>query len=197
MAETFAEITERLAAFIERQHVFFVATAPPGGDGHVNVSPKGLDTFRILGPTTVAYLDLTGSGIETVSHLRDNGRICVMFCAFEGPAQILRLHGRGEVLEAGTPTFDELYPLFPPRDHARAVVRVQVERVATSCGFAVPLLDYRADREVLDKYWARRAGEVLGYREEMNRRSIDGLPGLAGEIVYPGESATSSPPSSS
>jgi hypothetical protein len=105
VAETFFEITEKLAAFIERQHVFFVATAPSGDDGHVNVSPKGLDTFRILEPTSVAYLDLTGSGIETVSHLRDNGRICIMFCAFEGSAQILRLHGRGEVLEAGTPAF--------------------------------------------------------------------------------------------
>lgn len=187
MAETFFEITEKLAAFIERQHVFFVATAPSGDDGHVNVSPKGLDTFRILEPTSVAYLDLTGSGIETVSHLRDNGRICIMFCAFEGSAQILRLHGRGEVLEAGTPAFDKLYPLFPHRDFARAIIRVEVERAATSCGYAVPLYAFARQRDVLDRYWARRAGEVLAYRDEMNRRSIDGLPGLTGEIVAPAE----------
>jgi hypothetical protein len=201
VAETFAEITERLAAFILQQQMFFVATAPSSSGGHVNVSPKGLDTFRILDPTTIAYLDLTGSGIETVSHVRDNGRICIMFCAFEGSAQIVRLHGRGEVLEAGTPAFDELYPLFPHRDHARAVIRVAVKRVATSCGYAVPLYAYERQRDVLDKYWERRTGEVLAYREEKNRRSIDGLPGLTGEIAAPsrqaGERATSSPPSSS
>lgn len=197
MAATYPELTDRLADFIARQRVFFVATAPTGPDGHVNVSPKGLDTLRILDPKTVAYLDLTGSGIETVSHLRDNGRICLMFCAFEGPAHILRLHGRGEVLEAGTPAFDELYPLFPPRDFARAVVRVAVERVATSCGYAVPLMDYRGDRDVLDRYWARRGDEVLAYRKERNRRSIDDLPGLVEEVAYPGDRATSSPPSAS
>ena len=190
MAETFPEITERLAGWIARQPVFFVGTAPAGGDGLVNVSPKGLDTFRILDPKTVAYLDLTGSGIETISHLRENGRICVMFCAFEGPAQIVRLHGHGEVLEAGEPEFDGLYPLFPPRDIARAIVRIDVQRVATSCGYAVPLMEYRRDRDVLDEYWERKSDELLEYRRDRNARSLDGLPGLQREPVRPGARAT-------
>jgi hypothetical protein len=200
VAETFPEITEQLAEFIARQPVFFVATAPTSVDGLVNLSPKGLDTFRVLDPTTVAYLDLTGSGIETISHLRDNGRICIMFSAFEGPAQILRLHGRGEVLEAGEAAFEQLYPVFTPRGHARAIVRVDVQRIATSCGYAVPLMAYQRDRDVLDKYWERKAGELLGYRREHNGASLDGLPGLRREPVwpgYPGESATRRPPSSS
>ena len=185
MAETFDEITERLAEFIAEQHVFFVATAPVGSDGLVNVSPKGLDTFRILDPKTVAYLDLTGSGIETISHLRENGRICVMFCAFEGPAQIVRLHGRGEVFEVGEPEFEELYPLFTPREIARAVIRIGVERVATSCGYAVPLMSFESDRDVLDRFWQRKADELLAYRSEKNRSSLDGLPGLLGEPARP------------
>lgn len=186
MAETFEEITERLAEFIAEQHVFFVATAPVGSNGLVNVSPKGLDTFRILDPKTVAYLDLTGSGIETVSHLHENGRICVMFCAFEGPAQIVRLHGRGEVFEVGEPEFEELYPLFPPREIARAVIRIGVERVATSCGYAVPLMSFEGDRDVLDRFWQRKADELLAYRSEKNGCSLDGLPGLLGEPARPG-----------
>ena len=190
MAETLPEITERLVEFIAKQRVFFVATAPTSLDGLVNLSPKGLDTFRVLGPTTVAYLDLTGSGIETISHLRDNGRICVMFCAFDGPAQIVRLHGRGEVLEAGEPAFEELYPRFTSRDIARAIIRVDVQRVATSCGYAVPLMEYRRDRDVLDEYWERKSNELLDYRRDRNRASIDGLPGLRGEPVRPGAPAT-------
>ena len=185
MAETFTEITDRLAEFIAAQHVFFVATAPASTDGLVNVSPKGLDTLRVLDGTTAAYLDLTGSGIETVAHLRENGRICLMFCAFTGPAQILRLHGRGEVLEAGGPEFAALYPLFTPRESARAIVRVHVARIATSCGYAVPLLDYRGDRHVLDEYWERKREELLTYRTEKNRASLDGLPGLVEEPVRP------------
>ena len=113
MAEAFDEIDDRIAGFIERQHVFSVATAPTSTEGLVNVSPKGLDSFRIIDTTTVAYLDLTGSGVETISHVRDNGRICVMFCAFDGPARIVRLHGRGTVVERDEPDFAELYALFP------------------------------------------------------------------------------------
>jgi len=181
MAETFDEITERLATFIAAQHVFFVASAPLASDGLVNVSPKGLDTLRILGPRTVAYLDLTGSGIETVAHVRENGRICLMFCAFDGPARIVRLHGHGTVLEPGEPAFDELYPSFPPRDHARAIVHVDVTRIATSCGYAVPLLDYRRERDVLDRYWANPAKDAAAYQREQNRESLDGLPALRAE----------------
>jgi len=211
VAETFAEITDPLAEFIARQPVFFVGTAPLAPDGLVNVSPKGLDTFRILDPRTVAYLDLTGSGIETVSHLRENGRVCVMFCAFEGPARILRLHGRGEVVEAADPRFGDLYARFPPREHARAVVVVAVERVATSCGYAVPLMQLQGERAVLDTYWERRGEELLDYRREKNAVGIDGLAGLVLPPVRPpardgdegrggqrrGVSASSRPPSSS
>ncbi len=179
MGKTYEVIDERLAEFIERQHMFFVGTAPSGGDGHVNISPKGYDTFALLGPSTVAYLDLTGSGIETVSHLRDNGRIVIMFCAFEGPPKIVRLHGRGQVLELGEPEFDELVDRFPSHVGARGIVRVEVTRVSDSCGYSVPLLRYEADRDVLEK-WTRKRGEdgVRSYRAEANRHSIDGLPGL-------------------
>jgi hypothetical protein len=187
VAETFDQITERLADFIAKQHVFFVATAPLAPDGLVNLSPKGLDTLRILDPRTVAYLDLTGSGIETVSHLYENGRICVMFCAFDGAARIVRLHGTGTVLEPGEPGFEELYPLFPARPHARSIVKVDVTRVGTSCGYAVPLLDYRSDRDVLDRYWESDARDPVAYRSERNRESLDGLPALRREtIVGPG-----------
>src|SRR6188768_2680373 len=113
MGKRFAELDDDLREFIARQHVFFVATAPLAGDGHVNVSPKGLDTFRILDPSTVAYLDLTGSGVETIAHLRDNGRITLLFCAFEGPPRIVRLYGRGEVLRPGDADFADLAAQFP------------------------------------------------------------------------------------
>ena len=114
MSPVFEEIDDKLAEWIAKQPLFFVGTAPSGDDGHVNVSPKGLDTLVILDPTTVAYLDLTGSGIETVAHLRENGRVCVMLCAFEGAPRILRLQGRGEVVEPSDPDFDDLVGRFPP-----------------------------------------------------------------------------------
>ena len=179
MAKTYDLIDTRLADFMGRQHVFFVGTAPAGSDGHVNVSPKGLDTFAILGPTTVAYLDLTGSGIETVAHLRENGRITMMFCAFEGAPKILRLYGRGEVIEAGEPEFEELRALFPPQEGTRSVIRVELTRIADSCGYAVPTMSYDSDRDVLAK-WTRKQGPegIVAYRAETNGRSIDGLPGL-------------------
>jgi pyridoxamine 5'-phosphate oxidase-like protein len=179
VGKTYDLIDQRLADFMGRQHVFFVGTAPAGSDGHVNVSPKGLDTFAILGPTTVAYLDLTGSGIETVAHLRENGRITMMFCAFEGAPKILRLYGRGEVIEAGEPEFEELRALFPTYEGARGVIRVELTRIADSCGYAVPTMSYEGDRDVLAK-WTRKQGAegVVAYRAETNSRSIDGLPGL-------------------
>jgi len=174
-------ISPPLAEFIRAQRVFFVATAPLSGDGLLNLSPKGLDTFAILDERTVAYLDLTGSGIETVAHLKENGRIVVMFCAFEGPPKIVRLHGRGEVIEAGAPEFAALAAALPAHPGARAVIRVHLARVASSCGFGVPLMEYRAERPTLDD-WARDKGEagVREYRAKKNRVSLDGLPGLAG-----------------
>jgi len=168
-----------LADFIGRQHVFFVGTAPDAPGGHLNLSPKGLDTFRILGPRTAAYLDLVGSGIETVAHLRENGRLTLMFCAFEGRPMILRLHGRGRVVEPGDAGWDDLSNAFPPHESARAVVVLDLERISTSCGFGVPLYEYRGERtQLLD--WAGRKGKdgLERYKAEHNARSIDGLGGL-------------------
>lgn len=179
MGSTYQSIDGQLAAFLSAQHVFFVATAPLDGEGHVNLSPKGLDTFRVVDPYTVAYLDLTGSGIETVAHLRENGRIVFCFCAFEGPPRIVRLHGRGEVLEPSAPDFARLRPLFPAFAGVRSVVRVEVRRIADSCGYAVPLMRYEGDRRQLVAWTEKKGPEgVAGYQATRNRRSLDGLPGL-------------------
>lgn len=179
MAKQYATIEPALAEFLRRQHVFFVATAPLGDDGHVNLSPKGHDTFAVLDETTVAYLDLTGSGVETISHLRENGRITLLFCAFEGPPKIVRLHGRGDVIEKGEEEYAALAARFPHFDGARAVVRVRVTRVSDSCGYSVPLYDYVGERSQL-LAWADRKGAagLDEYREKNNAASIDGLPGL-------------------
>ena len=179
MGRVLEAITDELAEFIAAQRVFFVATAPTDG-GHVNVSPKGLDTFAVLDPNTVAYLDLTGSGVETVAHLRENGRITIMFCAFNGKPNIVRLYGRGEVLPIGEPSADAFLPRFGEYPGARSVIRVQVDRVSTSCGYGVPLLSYEGERDQLTT-WADRRGPdgLVEYREEKNAVSIDGLPGLS------------------
>lgn len=181
MATHTDEIDERLADWIRRQHVFFVATAPTGPGGHVNVSPKGYDSLRVLGPRRVAYLDLTGSGAETIGHLRDNGRITVMFCAFEGRPQIARLHGTGRALLEGDGEYAELEPRFPRHPGARAIIDIDVERVSTSCGYAVPFMDYVGERPTLDQ-WANRKGPdgLAAYHANKNRYSIDGLPALDG-----------------
>jgi predicted pyridoxine 5'-phosphate oxidase superfamily flavin-nucleotide-binding protein len=181
VGRTYDTIEPQIREWIGRQHVFFVATAPSDDDGHVNVSPKGLDTFRVLDPLTVAYLDLTGSGIETVAHLRENGRITFMFCAFDGPPRIVRIYGRGEVLVPDDPDWDDLAAPFPPIVGTRSVIRVRVDRVSDSCGYAVPRYDYIGDRDrLLD--WAEQKGSlgITTYRSEKNARSIDGLPGLPG-----------------
>jgi len=179
MGRVLDAISDELAGFIARQHVFFVATAPSDG-GHVNVSPKGLDTFAVLDPDTVAYLDLTGSGVETIAHLRENGRITVMFCAFDGNPNIVRLYGRGEVLAVGEPEADALLSRFGSYPGARSVIRVRVDRVSTSCGYGVPLMTYEGERDQLTT-WAERRGPagLVAYRDEKNAVSIDGLPGLA------------------
>jgi hypothetical protein len=179
MGKTYESIEPRIEEFIRRQPLFFVATAPLSREGLVNLSPKGLDTLAILDPHTVAYLDLVGSGIETVAHLHENGRIVFMFCAFEGPPLIVRLHGRGEVLEPGQPGFEELRARFPSFESDRAIIRVRVERVSDSCGYGVPLLHYEGERSQLTD-WAERKGPegLKRYRDEHNARSLDGLPGL-------------------
>jgi predicted pyridoxine 5'-phosphate oxidase superfamily flavin-nucleotide-binding protein len=179
MGRVLDAITDELAAFIAAQRVFFVATAPTDG-GHVNLSPKGLETFAILDPNTVAYLDLTGSGVETIAHLRENGRITIMFCAFDGKPNIVRLYGRGEVLPIGEPDAEVLLPHFGEYPGARSVIRVQVDRVSTSCGYGVPLLGYEGERDQLLQFAERRGPDgLVEYREEKNAVSIDGLPGLS------------------
>jgi hypothetical protein len=181
MGKSFDGITPELSQWIERQHMFFVATAPLAGDGLINCSPKGMDTFRILDPREVAYLDLTGSGIETVAHSRENGRIVFMFCAFEGPPKIVRLHGMAEVHLLGSPQYDSLSALFPEYIGSRAIVRARLTRVSDSCGYAVPQYRYGGDRNTLVR-WSESKGQdgLTQYRQEKNARSLDGLPGLAG-----------------
>jgi hypothetical protein len=158
-----------------------VATAPLSADGHVNVSPKGLDTFRVLGPKQVAYLDLTGSGVETVAHLRENGRITIMFCAFSGPPRILRLYGRGRAVEPGDGGWDQLAGLFPEYPGVRSVIVVELERVADSCGYGVPLFEFAGQRTQLSAYAERKGPRGMeAYKRKKNRESIDDLPGLRG-----------------
>lgn len=179
MSKVREEIAPELAAWIRRQHLFFVATAPLAAEGHVNCSPKGGDAFRILGPREVAYEDYTGSGAETVAHLRENGRIVVMFCAFEGKPNIVRLHGRGEAILPEDPRYAELAALFPANPGTRAIIRIEVSRISTSCGYAVPFYDYNGERDILDK-WAVAKGEagLQQYRATKNAVSIDSLPAL-------------------
>jgi hypothetical protein len=182
VARTYDAIDDRIEAFIRQQHVFFVASAPSGPDGHVNVSPKGLDTFAVLGPRLVAYLDLVGSGAETIAHLRENGRLTLMFCSFEGPPRTLRLYGRGEVIEPGDEAFEGLRSGFPAQPATRSVVRVHLDRIADSCGYGVPLYRFEGERAQLCE-WAKRKGAdgLRRYQLEHNRSSLDGLPALRGE----------------
>lgn len=179
MAESMTYIKDVHEKFIRAQSMFFVASAPLDAEGHVNVSPKGLDTFRILGPTTVAYLDLTGSGVETIAHLRENGRIVLMFCAFQGPPNILRLHGRGRVVEPSSAEFHDLASRFPTYLSTRSIVVVEISRVSDSCGYGVPLMKYEGERSQL-RDWARKKGPegLVAYRREKNQASIDGLSGV-------------------
>ena len=180
MGRTYEGVDGPVRDFVLAQHMFFVATAPLAADGHVNLSPKGLTgSLAVLDPHRVAYLDLTGSGAETIAHLRENGRITLMFCAFDGPPRIVRVQGRGRVVLPDDGEFAELVRCFPERPGTRSIIVVDVERVADSCGYAVPLYDYQADREqLLD--WAERRGPdgIAEYQAERNSTSIDGLPAL-------------------
>jgi hypothetical protein len=183
-------IDDRVAAFIARQRLFFVGTAPLDGEGHVNVSPKGpIDTLRVLGPHRVAYLDLVGSGVETIAHLRENGRIVLMLCAFEGPPRIVRLHGRGVPVLAGDTGFDDLVAELGLGDDRsapaarRAIIEVDVQRVADSCGYGVPLMTYEGERPHLQA-WSDKKLRVGGpdaldaYKAQHNAESLDGLPAV-------------------
>jgi pyridoxamine 5'-phosphate oxidase-like protein len=180
MGKVYDAIDDKLAAWIGRQRLFFVGTAPTGADGHVNVSPKGpIDSLRVLDPHTVAYLDVVGSGAETIAHLRDNGRIVIMLCSFDGPPRIVRLHGRGEVLPPDAVAFETA----PPVGTERAVIRVALERIADSCGYGVPVMRFEGHRPQYQA-WAeakvRQGGEhaLDDYKARHNERSIDGLPAV-------------------
>ena len=181
MGKIFESIDQKLRQFIEAQAMFFVATAPRADSGHVNLSPKGLDSFRVLGPTTVAYLELSGSGAETIAHLRENGRITVLFNAFAGPPKILRLYGRGRAVFPADAEWEELAGRFPALPGVRSIIVVECERIADSCGFGVPRYELEGERKQLTD-WAERKGEdaVLDYMKRNNQRSIDGLPALEG-----------------
>src|SRR3954465_7628390 len=189
MGRIYERIDDHLRGWIAQQSMFFVGTAPAGDGGHVNVSPKGpIASLRVLDDHTVAYLDIVGSGAETIAHLRENGRICVMFCAFQGPPRILRLHGEGEVVLSGDERFADLLargfdePEAP--EARRAIILVHVARVADSCGYGVPLLAYEGRRPHGDLSTAKRLrvegpGAMRNYEAKHNRVSIDGLPALS------------------
>lgn len=179
MGKVFGEISESIQAWVEKQKIFFVATAPLSEAGYVNCSPKGADSLRILSPTLVAYQDLTGSGVETIAHIRENERIVIMLCAFEGPPQIVRFFGQGTYLPKGSDRFQELAGHFEDKSGWRAIITVDVTRVGASCGYSVPLYDFVGQRDVLDKWSAAKGEEGLAaYQKLKNAQSIDGLPGL-------------------
>jgi hypothetical protein len=177
MGKKFDFITETLAEWIQQQHMFFVATAPLSAEGHVNLSPKGQDSFRVLSPLKVAYLDLTGSGNETSAHLLENQRITFMFCAFDTPPQVLRLFGKGHVVLPDSPKWEELSDLFPNYLGTRQIIVAEIEDVRTACGYAIPLMDYVGERDTLTR-WAEAKGPdgLVEYRQQKNQCSLDDLP---------------------
>lgn len=180
MGDALKTIDVMLADFIRRQPIFFVATAPLSADGFVNLSPKGLDSFRILSPTQVVYADYTGSGIETVAHLKENGRIVIMFCAFEGTPGIIRLHGTGRVIEAADPEFAGWIAHFESGEGVRAVIVVDCIRISKTCGFGVPLFRFEGHRRQLTDWCERKGSDGLAdYHREKNATSLDGLPGIS------------------
>ncbi|MBB6430677.1 pyridoxamine 5'-phosphate oxidase family protein [Algisphaera agarilytica] len=183
MDESRPKLNAKQKQFIAEQKMFFVATAPLADDGLINLSPKGLDgTFVVLDDQTVAYLDLTGSGVETIAHLNENSRICLMFCAFEGRPNIFRIQGRGEVVLPEHEAFESLLAHFPEQGDGpgvRSVIRIHADRIADSCGYGVPLMEYKEQRTELTD-WAEKQGTegVERYQRNKNRTSLDGLPGL-------------------
>lgn len=159
--------------------MWFVATAPLGADGHVNMSPRGHDSFSVLGPHRVAWVDYTGSGVETISHIQENGRVCLMFNSFGSRPRIVRLHGRGSVFLPGDATFNEVIALHPHHPSTRAVIAVDVTRISDSCGWGVPVMEMTGERDLLRLQAEKKGVEGMSaYRAEKNARSIDGLPGF-------------------
>ena len=184
MGKTYPEIHPELAAWIGRQHLFFVASAPLDGEGMVNCSPKGLDCLAILDAHTVAYLDFNGSGVETIAHLRENGRIVLMFCALADAPKIVRLHGTGHSVEPHEAEFAALRAHFGEAPPVRSIIRVDVTRVSDSCGFGVPIYEYVGERDALPKWSASKSEvQMAEYQAAKNHQSVDGLPGLKGVAV--------------
>ncbi|MEM7501058.1 MAG: pyridoxamine 5'-phosphate oxidase family protein [Pseudomonadota bacterium] len=180
MGKDYTEIDERIQKWMSHQFMYFVATAPLSGEGLINCSPKGGDTLRVLGPRQVAYVDYGGSGIETVAHLKENGRITLMLCAFDGPPKIFRFFGRGSVIEPHDERFDELLTHFPPPFSARTIILIDVDRIMDSCGYGVPEYTFVKHRESMQNWIASKTDEeIADYRRERNGVSLDGLPGLS------------------
>lgn len=179
MGKLFETIDSDLAAWIAAQPVFFVATAPRADDALLNLSPRGLDCLTVLGPRSVAWVDSTGSGVETIAHLQENGRIVLMWCAFSGPPRIVRLHGTGRVVLPSDGEYADLLARVPAQPSPRAVIVVAVSRISDSCGYGVPVMELVGERDQMHR-WAQAKGPeaVEAYRRDRNSRSIDGLPGL-------------------
>lgn len=181
MGKLYDKLDDKLQTFIEAQKMFFVATAPLSGDGHINLSPKGYDAFKVIDPLTVAYLDTGGSGIETQAHTDENGRITIMFCAFEGAPVILRLYGTGKATQWDEPGFADLLSHFPDFDKARAIFTIKLSRIQDSCGWGVPFYDFQGERDQLKRYLDNpkvTADDWAAKRRTANATSIDGLSGV-------------------
>ncbi|HIG23760.1 MAG TPA: pyridoxamine 5'-phosphate oxidase family protein [Henriciella marina] len=180
MGKTYEKLDDKLIAFIKAQKMFFVATAPLSGEGHVNVSPKGYDSFIVIDENTVAYADLGGSGIETLAHVNQNARITIMFCAFEGPANIVRIYGKGRTLQFNHPDFETDIRRFPPgHERARNIIYVDISSVSDSCGWGVPFYEFKGQRDQLQRYIENKPVEEWHEsRLAKNAESIDGLPGM-------------------
>lgn len=178
MGKVYEVIDDKIREWIRHQKMFFVATAPNSSDGLVNCSPKGLDTFRVLDPRTIAYLDFTGSGVETIAHLKENGRIVIMMCAFDGSPKIFRFHGKGEVYEKGSDGYTALIHHFEESIGIRSIIKINVQRISDSCGWGVPLYTYESDRDTLQKVSSEWGEEKLAeFRDQNNRKNLDGLTG--------------------
>lgn len=179
MGKSFDALSERHKAFIAEQKMFFVGTAPLAARGYLNVSPKGFDAFRVIDDGKVAYLDMTGSGIETVAHVKENGRLTIMFCAFQGPPLILRLYGEGEIVERSDARFPALRARFPELPGMRSIVTLSIRRVSESCGWGVPRYDFVGERDQYQRFADQKSNEDIRESQlAQNMRSIDGLPGL-------------------
>ena len=179
MGKIYESIDERIERWISAQRVFFVATAPVDPNGHINCSPKDGYSIRVLDRKTLVYLDLIGSGVETIAHIRENGRIVIMMCAFEGAPTIMRFHGRGEVIEKDQPDFEHLAQLFAPEVGIRSFIKIRLDRISDSCGFGVPMMEFKEHRNQLRNYCERNGEEKLAeYKMKKNSLSIDGLPGV-------------------